>query len=1388
VCLGTSDILTATPSANATPPFSYEWSDDPTGGTIVNSGIITTCDYEIWLYDEYGDGWNGNTVSVFVNGVAVLNNVTLASGSGPQVYTFTVSTGDDIHVQWHATGSYQSECYFYIYDASGVEIYSDGLGYTIPSTAYNFVGTADCSSGGGSTCSYEIWLYDDFGDGWNGSYVNVYVNGIAVLSNISCAASGPDIFPFTVSTGDDIHVQWFLNGNPWPYENSFYIYDASGVEIYSDGVGGATPSTAYNFVGTADCPAGPAVLGPVVEVTPISPTTVYTVTMTDAVGFEVTDDITIYTWPVPSVDAMYDVTVCTDNLTQIYAVVTGGTPPYTYSWTPTTDINDPTIFDPIVSPTDTTIYYVVVTDANGCVSEPDSVIINTINQAIADVFPQNIVICEGDSVQLTATGGTSYQWVSTPPGFTSNIANPWVAPLVNTTYHVAVTSACGTNGALTHVTVNPLPFVFLGPQPNVCLDVPPFALTGGFPAGGAYSGHGCSLNTFYAAAAGPGDHIITYTYTDGNGCTNYAYETLHVFNLPTAMASSNSPICEDEQIDLYGYGYGGDSVLTPCVSGCGMPVGYCPPLADNSYDWITDVTLNGSSYPTGPALVNGYDDFTGFLFTTLNAGQTYVITTTIWVNGNEVVYAYIDWNRNGIFDGGNEEIYVGTAGFGNTTVNVAFTVPVDAVAGETVMRVRVKWYSSPTACETIGFGEIEDYKIDVIGLQPVPLLSYYWEGPLAFTSMLQNPSIPNAIPANSGDYILTVTDANGCTDQDTANVVVNPLPVADAGADIAICLGDCPDLTATGGIAYAWSNGGMTATINVCPTVTTTYTVTVTDINGCTDDDDVTVTVNPLPTVDAGPGDAICYGECTSLTATGAVTYVWSTGAATATINVCPLATTTYYVTGTDANGCTGTDMATVVVNPNPTATASSNSPVCAGETLMLYGEGYLPTPFPTSYCVPSTENSYEWITNVTFDGNSNPSGQDPGGYGDYTGFTLATVNPGGSYAITVDGIPDPPEAISVYVDFNRDGNFDPSEETYLGDMGGSGTITGTINVPIGAAGGETVMRVIMRWSSSPPLNPCATGWYGEFEDYKINITGLTPVPMTIYHWTGPNGYDIIDQNPIRAMMSAADAGTYTLNVTDANGCTGSASTNVVVNPLPPVVILPGDTMILCQGFGQIINAVVTDPTNGPFTYSWTPTTDLSNPIIPDPIASPSDTTTYTVAVTDQNGCVGYASIYVAVHVVPIVDVGSDTVLCFGSSVPLTANILNPHSIYNFLWTPPDGLNSTTTQSVIAIPPNTITYTVNVSDILAPGCVGTDNITISIDPAPPMSIIGLNSTYCLDSPPSVLHGYIAGGTFSGPGIYITPNDTLLLLTQQVLECTLLLIHTQVQQDVHISSL
>ncbi len=158
----------------------------------------------------------------------------------------------------------------------------------------------------------------------------------------------------------------------------------------------------------------------------------------------------------------------------------------------------------------------------------------------ASAVLQNLCQNEDFTLYGTAAGGSgagySYTW-SGPDGFLSGAQNPAFAsaqPAQSGLYSLVVTDShqCqSTNDASVDVTVWPLPEVtFEGNIPGLCLDSDPILLSTGSPPGGAYSGSGVSGSYFYPALAGPGTHILTYSYTDGNGCTNYATNTAYVYN------------------------------------------------------------------------------------------------------------------------------------------------------------------------------------------------------------------------------------------------------------------------------------------------------------------------------------------------------------------------------------------------------------------------------------------------------------------------------------------------------------------------------------------------------------------------------------------------------------------------------------------------------------------------------------------------------------------------------------------------------------------------------------------------------------------------------------------------------------------------------------------
>jgi uncharacterized delta-60 repeat protein len=186
-----------------------------------------------------------------------------------------------------------------------------------------------------------------------------------------------------------------------------------------------------------------------------------------------------------------------------------------------------------------------------------------------------------------------------------------------------------------------------------------------------------------------------------------------------------------------------------------------------------------------------------------------------------------------------------------------------------------------------------------------------------------NISNPDAFPSSTQTYFISSTDGNNCTDLDTVMVVVNPLPgpVITANGPTTFCAGGSVSLEASGFSAYTWSTSATTSSITVG--TGGTYTVTVTDSMGCENSTSAIVTVNALPNVDAGSVSAICTGDSTQLNATGALSFTWQNSADLSSTSVAdpyasPAGTMTFYVTGTDANGCMNSDSVTVNVNPLP--------------------------------------------------------------------------------------------------------------------------------------------------------------------------------------------------------------------------------------------------------------------------------------------------------------------------------------------------------------------------------------------------------------------------------------------------------------------------------------
>lgn len=201
----------------------------------------------------------------------------------------------------------------------------------------------------------------------------------------------------------------------------------------------------------------------------------------------------------------------------------------------------------------------------------------------------------------------------------------------------------------------------------------------------------------------------------------------------------------------------------------------------------------------------------------------------------------------------------------------------------------------------------------------------------------------------------------GCpTLTDTLDVNVS-VPAVSAGANQNICLGDTLLLFGTGAVSYTWDNGVLDS-LSFVPALsgTTTYTVTGTDTIGCIDIATVDVTVHELPNINAGEDQNVCLGFGTTLSASGANSYIWDNGVQNSILFI-PIATAEYIVTGTDTYGCTGFDTVNVSVIPLPTAVVSKLGNILISDSASSYQwincETNLPVSGANSQLFTVTEN-----------------------------------------------------------------------------------------------------------------------------------------------------------------------------------------------------------------------------------------------------------------------------------------------------------------------------------------------------------------------------------------------------------------------------------------------
>ena len=189
---------------------------------------------------------------------------------------------------------------------------------------------------------------------------------------------------------------------------------------------------------------------------------------------------------------------------------------------------------------------------------------------------------------------------------------------------------------------------------------------------------------------------------------------------------------------------------------------------------------------------------------------------------------------------------------------------------------------------------------------------------------------------SAGTYTHILQTVSGCDSVLTLTVTLKALPPTAITGNTTLCEGESTTLTANGGVSYLWGDSSTGNSISVSQSGV--YTVTATNAEGCSNTANVTVTVNPLPTIAIGGDTMLCAGSSTTLTAYGADNYSWSTGANTAATNINAFGI--YSVTGSTTAGCSNTASTIVLVSQLPAITISGETNICAGENTTLTANG----------------------------------------------------------------------------------------------------------------------------------------------------------------------------------------------------------------------------------------------------------------------------------------------------------------------------------------------------------------------------------------------------------------------------------------------------------------
>jgi gliding motility-associated-like protein len=1020
-------------------------------------------------------------------------------------------------------------------------------------------------------------------------------------------------------------------------------------------------------------------------------------------GAPVSDTIRVFTTPQISVSITpNNAAVCAGGSTSatLTATATGGDEPYNFVWSNAQTGNSITV-------NTGNTYSVSVTDARNCLPATNSVVVATTPLPTAPTLSSNSPLCEGTDLQLFASSvaGAIYSWTG-PAGFTSNQQNPVINNVASAnagTYSVTITvGQCSSLPATIGVVVKAIPASpTVGSNSPVCQagtlsltasNIPSATYNWTGPNGFTSSAQNPSITNVPVAAGGT--YSVTATV---NGCASQPSTIAATINpLPPApVITATSPLCQGNTLSLAA------SDITGATYNWTGPGGFTSAVQNPV---INNAAISASGIYSVKATVNACTGPSSSFAVVVNP-----IPTAPVVSSNSPVCEGANLNLTSSSIAGAIYSWTGPNGFTSSVQNPALNAVSLSDAGTYSLVAMVNGCASPAAnlqatvnpipsAPTIsGNTNICAGTSLSLSTSPINLATYHWQGPNSYSSNLQSILIGNAIPSQSGQYLVTAT-VNGCTSAPTtATVLINSLPIAPSiVTNSPLCSGNSLNLSVQplAGAVYSWAGpNGFTSSFqnpvipNAAMSDAGNYQLNAL-VNGCQSASPTSANVVVKQTPAAlvlNTNSPVCEGTSLSLSASSVPggTFSWngpngfSSSTQNPSINTASVANSGTYSATVTVNGCSSTaSTIAATINPLPVAPSiSSNSPICQGSALSL-----------TASDIAGA--TYSWTGPAGF----TSSLQNPV-------INNTTVSASGTYSV---------------------------KATVNGCTGAASSLTAVVN-PIPSAPVLSSSGPVCEGSS---LNLMAS-----------NITGA------VYSWTGPNGFTSSIQNPSLPSATVNASGTYSAFVI-VNGCSSPATTvQATVNPIPAMPVVSGNSTV-CEGTTLNLSASPVASAS----YSWQGPNGFSSASQAIAInnINPLQSGQYIVTTT-LNGCTSPSAITnVQVNRLPVAPpILTNSPVCSGTTLNLSAqNIAG--ATYN--WTGPNGFTSSSQNPVI-----TNTAITDAGDyqlfVSVNGCqsASPSSTTVVVRQTPTPPAVANNSPLCEGSNLNLSATGVAGASYNWTG-------------------------------------